>query len=319
MSSERKEGVTNQGQDYGPPRHQPGLAPVVARIDELVGNSPLMRLERIGDPEGAPIYVKLENLNPSGSIRDRYIAEILERAVAAGMLVAGDTVALAGLDDSAVSAALVGSVLNVATRIFAPEDTGHRLVPLVETYGAQVVRTSPEEGLKGAVTRAASWSRERADRIYVDGYRREAVRDAYAGVAAEILQALQGEKLGAFITSISTGGTFRHVARELRETRPTLNVGGAILGELELPDFKEHRFNLLQRFSVKQAFSWRDKIAHEEGLLVGPKGAVCIGLAVDLQKKLSADEAIVALNPDAGQRYLGWEDEVDYSAGVFSV
>ncbi len=299
-------------ENNSPPRD--GIsAPVVERIDELVGNSPLMRLEQLGDPNGAPIYVKMENLNPGGSIRDRYIAEILERAVAAGMLVSGDTVVLAGIDDSAVSAALVGSVLDVKTRIFAPEESGARLLPMIEQYGADVVRTPADRGLKRAVEEAASWSRERADRIYVDGYRREAVRDAYAGIAAEILQALDGDKLGAFITSISTGGTFRHVARELRETRPTLNVGGAILGELELPDFKEHRFNSLERFSVDQAFQWRDRVARREGILMGPKGAVCVGLAVQLQKRLASDEAIVALNPDAGQRYLGWEEQVDYS------
>ena len=290
-----------------------GQAPIVDRIDELVGNSPLVRLEKIGDEDGAPIYIKMENLNPSGSIRDRYIAEILERAVAAGMLVTGDTVALAGLDDSAVAAALVCGVLGLKTRVYAAEDSSERLLPLIQKYGAQVVTTPAKDGLGGAVEEAAAWSRNGADRMYVDGYRREAVRDAYAGIAAEILQSLQGEKLGAFITSVSTGGTFRHVARELRETRPTLNVGGAILGELELPDFKEHQFNILERFSVQDAFSWRDRVAEEEGLLMGPKGAVCVGLAVELQKELKPDETIVALNPDSGQRYLGWEEEIEYS------
>lgn len=304
-SSAEKRGGAHPSMDTG--------GPVVDRIAELVGNSPLVRLKRMGVDGGPPIYVKMENLNPSGSIRDRYIAEIVERAAAAGILVQGDTVALAGIDDSAVSAALVGSVLGVNTRIFAPEDTGQRLVPMVKQYGADIVRTSAPKGLDGAVEQAASWSRKRADRMYVDGYRREAVRDAYAGIAAEILQALEGGKLGAFITSISTGGTFRHVARELRETRPTLNVGGAILGELELPDFKEHRFNSLERFSVAEAFEWRDRVAQKEGILLGPKGAVCIALAVALQQKLGSDEAIVALNPDAGQRYLGWEQEVDFS------
>ena len=287
-------------------------APVVDRIDELVGNTPLMRIRQLGDGEGAPIYIKMENLNPGGSIRDRYIAEILERAVAAGMLMQGDTVALAGLDDSAVSAAMIAGVLGVKVRVFAPRGSLMRLAPLIEKYGAQIELTSPNQGLAGAVAQAAAWARKGADRMYVDGYRREAVRDAYSGIAAEILQALKGGRLGAFITSVSTGGTFRHVARELRETRPTLRVGGAILGQLELPDFKEHRFNELERFSVKEAFRWRDKIATEEGLLLGPKGAVCVGLAVQLQSRLDADQAIVALNPDSGQRYLGWEDKIEY-------
>lgn len=294
-------------------REQTGMGPVVERVDELVGNTSLVRLKRIGDDGGAPIYVKLESLNPSGSIRDRYVAEILERAVAAGMLVAGDTVALAGLDDSAVAAGLIGNVLGVNTRIFAPEDSSERLLGLIEKQGSTVVWTPADKGLEGAVDEAARWSRKRADRMYVDGYRREAVRDAYAGMAAEILRALEGQTLGAFITSISTGGTFRHVARELRETRPTLNVGGAILGELELPEFKEHRFNSLERFSVKKAFEWRDRVAQNEGLLLSPKGGACVGLAVALQSNIDPSQPLVALNPDSGQRYLGWEDEIRYS------
>lgn len=290
-------------------------APVVERIDDLLGNTPLIRLKRMGNPEGAPIYVKMENFNPSGSIRDRYVAEILERAVAAGMALVGDTVALAGLDDSAVSAALVGNSLGLKTRIFAPKGANLRLLDLVERYGAEVEWTEKGRGIQGAVEKAASWARAGADRLFVDGNRREAVRDAYAGMAAEILQALQGVRLGAFITSVTTGGTFRHVARELRETKPTLNVGGAILGTLELPDFKEHQFNILERFTVEEAFSLRDEIARREGILTGPKGAVCIGLALKLQERLESEEVIVALNPDSGQRYLGWEEKVEYPGG----
>ncbi len=285
----------------------PEQAPVVERIDELVGNTPMVRLKRIGRDGGAPIYVKMENMNPSGSIRDRYIAEILERAVAAGMLVAGDTVALAGLDDSAPAAAMIGSVLGIHTRVYVPEGSDERLWELSRRYGAELIWTDGDRGLPGAVTEAAAWSRKASDRMYVDGIRREAVRDAYGGMAAEILQSLQGQRLGAFITSVTTGGTFRHVARELRETRPALNMGGAILGEVNLPDFKEHKFNSLERFSMKEAFELRDQIAGKEGLLLGPKGAACVGLAMELQEKVSPDEVIVALNPDSGQRYLGWE------------
>lgn len=270
----------------------------------------MIRLNRLGIPDGAPIYVKMESLNPSGSIRDRYIAEILERAVIAGMVLRGDTVVLAGLDDSAVAAAMMGGLLEVKTKIFAPEGTGFRLLPLVQRYGATLEWTDKAAGLAGAVEKAAAWGRSSMDRIYVDGYRREAVRDAYAGIAAEILQALSGVKLGAFITSVSTGGTFRNVARELRETRPMLNMGGAIIGDLELPDFKEHKFNRLQRFSLTEAFELRDQIAEREGILLGPKGAASVGLALQLQDRVPADEAIVALNPDSGQRYLGWEKSV---------
>lgn len=285
-------------------------APVVHRIDELLGNTPMVLLSRVGDPEGAPIYLKMENGNPGGSIRDRYVAEIIERAVAAGMLIEGDTVALAGLDDSAVSAALTGASLGIKTRIFAPKGASPRLFELIERYGAQIEWTAREEGIAGAIEIAASWTRRSSDRLFVDGYRREAVRDAYGGMAAEILQALRGKPLGAFITSVTTGATFRNVARELREARPSLNMGGAILGDLSLPEFSEHQFNQLQRFTLEEAFRLRDEVARKEGLLLGPKGAVCVGLALEMQTEMDPREVIVALNPDSGQRYLGWEEKL---------
>ncbi len=284
----------------------------VESVTELVGGTPLVALQHIGADEGPPIYLKMENLNPSGSMRDRYISEILGRAVAAGMLVEGDTVALAGLDDSAVAAAALAGSWGLHTQVFAPKGQGRRLEKLTRRFGASITRTASEGGLTQSVQEAAAWSREKAERMYVDGYRRKAVRDAYSDIANEMLEALEGQELGAFITSVSTGGTFRHVARELRETRPNLHVGGAVLGNLELPDFKEHRFNSLERFSMEEAFQWRDRLARQEGILVGPKGAAGVALAVALQQELPDHQAIVSLNPDSGQRYLGWEEQVAF-------
>jgi cysteine synthase len=289
--------------------------PVLNRMDEWVGNTPLVRLQRMGKPGGAPIFVKMENLNPSGSMRDRYISEILERAAMAGSLVAGDTVALAGLDDSAASAALIAGVLGVKTQIFAPKDASRRLLPLVHRYGAKVLWTDADHGVAGAVEQAADWARQASDRMYVDSYRREAVRDAYAAIASETLQALDGHLLGAFITSVTTGGTFRHVARELRQSLPSLRVGGAVLLDVEWPSLGEHQFDQLRHFSETEVWALRDEIARKEGLLLGPKGAACVGLALELQHTVSSDEPIVALNPDSGQRYLGWENQPLFKKG----
>ncbi len=279
------------------------------RMDELVGNTPLMRLSRLGDPQKAPVYIKMEQMNPSGSMRDRYVAEILERAVLAGNIVPGDTVALAGLDDSAVAAALFGSVLGVQVRVFAPKDSSRRLLALATRYGAKIIWTDVAGGVEGAIEEAAAWARQAPDRTYVDGYRRQAVRDAYSAIAGEILQALGDQRLGAFITSVSTGGTFRHVARELRQTYPSLQVGGAVLIDVEYPDLVEHQFNLLRHITLDEVWEMRDQIAKHEGLMIGPKGAACVKVALELQQVLPPDEVIVALNPDSGQRYLGWEDK----------
>ncbi len=282
---------------------------------DLVGNTPLVRLRRTGRPDGAPIYVKLENLNPSGSIRDRYVQEIIERAMLAGQLQAGDGVAVAGIDDSSVAAAFVASSLDLALRVFAPTSSSLRLVPLIERWGGVIEWTPNTDGLEGSIKRAADWARPRADRMYVDGFRRLAVREAYRAMAHEILRSLDGRPLGAFITSVTTGGTFRSVSAELLAEHPTLVVAGVHILENEFasPDLPEG----VRDITLAQTWDLRDETARKEGLLLGPKGAACLKVALELQRDLLPDQAIVTLNPDAGHRYLGWEDRTLFKATKF--
>jgi cysteine synthase len=281
----------------------------VGHIDELVGDTPLVKLNRVVDGSGPDVYVKMESVNPSGSIRDRYITEIVSRAVAAGHIVAGDSLAIAGIDDSSVAAALLTSLHQLQLRVFAPSHSSRRLVPLIERYGADIIWTDADGGLRHAIDEAAEWARGAADRMYVDGYRRRAVQHAYSDMADEILDALQGRILGAFITSVTTGGTLRHVARELRQTHPALQVGGAVLTDLEFPELSGNAYNRLRKVGLEEAWKMRDRVASKEGLLLGPKGAAAVLLALEMRRDLPGQDALVALNPDSGQRYLGWEQK----------
>lgn len=286
----------------------------VERIDRMVGNTPMVRLRKTGDPHGAPIYLKMEDLNPSGSIRDRYITEILHRGVEAGQIMAGDAIALAGLDDSTLSAALLGAVLDLEVHAFIPEGAIPRLLPLVQEMGVSLHWTPAPSGLDGAIDAAVKWTHERPERTYIDGFRREAVRDAYHGIADEILLAMRGMTLGSFITSVSTGGTFREVAPHLRASHPALTMAGAVVLDVDLDELRQEPSDILRHVPMKRVWQMRDLVARHEGILIGPKGAACVALALELQPTLPADHAIVALNPDAGQRYLGWEPQIQFLA-----
>lgn len=274
----------------------------VESMDGLVGNTPMVRM---GGDDSLD-FVKLENQNPSGSMRDRYIAEIVERALKVGQIRVGDTVVLAGLDDSAVAAALLASVMGLKAVIFAPSSSSRRLVPLVERYGARIEWTG-EDSLEETVQKAARWARSSADRFYVDGYRRIAVKDAYKAIATEILTALDGVPLGGFVTSVTTGATFREVSRLLRAKQPDLEVRGARLVGNEFATAEENPF--ITQIEMDDVWTVRDEVASDMGLMLGPKGAACVLLSRKLRNEVQPGRAIVALNPDAGQRYLGWEDK----------
>lgn len=279
-----------------------------SRIEQLIGSTPLLGLPGTGAEEGE-ISLKMESANPSGSIRDRYLAEIIWRAFEAGQLVEGDTVAVAGLDDSAVSAAFLAARFGVSLKVFATEGASRRLLPLIERYDAEIEWLEETGEWEGAVEHAAQWARRLTDRMFVNGYRREAVRESYAVIADEILESLDGTPVGAFITSVTTGGAYRQVAGELRETHPEMLVGGAVLSDREFPSLPEDHQNILRDVELDRAWQTRDRLAREEGVLVGPKGAAAVAVGVELQERLDPGAAVVALNPDAGQRYLGWEEE----------
>lgn len=279
----------------------------VGRMDELIGETPLLQLDEAGP--GAAVYVKREDVNPTGSVRDRYLDEIIGRAFDAGHLVAGDTVGVAGIDDSSVAAAFLGGRLGLHTRVFAPEGAGRRLLPLLERYGAEVEWLEGVSDWSDAVDYAVEWARRRPDRMFVDGFRREAVEDGYRRVADEIVGAVGERPLAAFVTSVTTGGAYRHVTERLRDAYPDLAVGGAVLADGELPDLERREDDVLCDVSLDEAWTMRDELAAGTGLLLGPKGAAAVSIARDMASEFEADRAVVALNPDAGQRYLGWEDE----------
>ncbi len=274
------------------------------RIEQLIGNTPMVRLRRVGNPDAAPIFVKLEDRNPSGSIRDRYLLEILQHALTADQLRPGDTIVLAGIDDSAVSGAFVAHLAGLETRVHAPKASSRRLVPLLERFGAHIV-WEDTDNLRESVLSAARWARENTTALFVDGFRRQAVRNAYGTMAREIVTALEPIPLGAFITSVTSGGTYREVSRELLQRQPNAQVAGVRLVENQFATDAE--LEGVSAMSLADVWEWRDRVAQKEGLLLSPKGAACVKVAVDLQQTVPADRAIVALNPDAGQRYLGWE------------
>ncbi len=264
-----------------------------------VGETPLLKLSRTGDLS-RPIFVKLENANPSGSIRDRYIQEIVERGLRAGQIQRGDTLVLAGIDDSAVSATYLAGVHGLNVAVFAPESSSRRLEGVIQEH-AKLFWTDDAEGLEGAVQTAAGYARESTERIYVDGYRRQAVKDAYANLAQEIVSDLGQTVLGGFVTSVTTGATFREVSRLLRARQPQLEVRGVRLIEKEFSTAEDNPF--IRQAIMEDILRVRDEVLENEGLLLGPKGAACVLECLQLQPEIPEGRAVVALNPDSGSRY----------------
>jgi cysteine synthase A len=298
--------------------------PAAHNVTELIGETPLIELSGSIQGSGAPIFVKDEGANPSGSVRDRTLLEILDGAAASGLLRRGDEIVMAGVTNSALSAALIAGARGYKLTVFHPEVERNPSHKLLLVCGGHIVASGADRGMDGAIEEAASYAQEASNRIYVDGRRREALVDAIDHIAHEILSALEGKPVGAFVTSVSTGSTLRHVASALRQSYPDVTVLGVAI------DAPAHRAGFYTDISQAQFFSthrypdagytsmtvteleaWHQRalVARKDGLLMGPKGASAVLGALKIRASVPPESAIVALSIDGGQRYLGFEPD----------
>jgi cysteine synthase len=287
-----------------------GLGEVEQSGNQVVGSTPLVSLT--SPSSGSPtLYVKLENQNPSGSVRDRYMEQILLQLSGSGQMLRGDSVSIAGATDATLSACCLAVRFGVDVEVFVPEGASMRLIPLIELYGGTVTWTEEKFGVPGAIERAAKWARHSSNRHYIDGFRREAVRGSYAKIVDEILEQLGPNRLLGLVTSMTSGATYRRLAEVLSTRCPGVQLCGTILKENRHRTVKADDFNeSVRQFPLSEAWPVRDEFARTTGLLLGPKGALCVLVARQIREKMSEDGALVIINPDAGQRYLGWEERI---------
>jgi cysteine synthase A len=289
-------------------------------VSQLIGHTPLITLSRLAEPGQPEVLVKHEGFNPGGSIRDRTVLEILDNAFASGLLRRGDEVVVAGASNSAVAACVIGQARGCRVTVFHPKSGPHRLVELLRRAGATLIETNGPGGLAHSVTEGAIYARQHIGRIFIDTGRREALKDAIQHIAREIIEALEGQPLGAFVTSCSTGATLRIVSQELRVQYPELEVVGVtIAAPAQRQGYYDDAVTAdrvpaanppgAQSVLLPESAAWRARglLARTEGLLLGPKGASAALTALRLRPRVPPDRAIVALSIDGGQRYLGSE------------
>ena len=295
--------------------------PVAHDVTELIGHTPLIELRHLAP--GAPeILIKHEGMNPGGSIRDRTVLEILDNAFASGLLRRGDEVVIAGATNSAVAACVIAHARGCTVTVFHPATWPGHLLGLLRSAGAALIPYDGPGGLDATVLEAANYAREHHTRIFIDAGRREALQDAVRHIAREIIEALDGHHVGAFVTSFSTGSTLRIVSHELRVQYPELTVIGV---KIATPDARDGFYDDVapslvvdaatragsdaQRIAMSEREAWQARalIARTEGLLLGPKGASAALTALRVRASIPGDRAIVALSIDAGGRYFGAE------------
>jgi cysteine synthase A len=297
--------------------------PIASSVLELVGRTPLVRLPRLSPPGGATVVGKLEAKNPGGSVKDRPALAMIQAAEAAGQLVGGATIVEATSGNTGISLAMIAAVRGYRCVLVMPDDMSLERRHILRAYGAEIVLTPAEQGMTGAVERAAQLLRATPGAFMPRQFENQANPDAHARTTArEILDVVGGE-LAAFVAGVGTGGTVTGVGRVFKRERPAVRVvavepsASAVLGGKPAGMHGIQGLGagfvprVLDRAVIDEIVAVSDvaaanttkRLAREEGILVGPSSGANVHAAIEVARKLGSG-IVVTILCDTGERYL---------------
>ena len=296
---------------------------VVENILELVGQTPMVRLRRLEEAGSAEIWVKLEYLNPGGSIKDRAALGIVLDAERRGVLKPDGTIVEATAGNTGVGLALIGVNRGYKVMLYVPEQFAEEKCKLMRGLGATVVRTPEAEGMAGAIRRALEFERKTPGAFAALQFENPANPDFHEQTtAAEIWEQMEG-RVDAWVSGVGWAGTFTGVARFLKKQRAgVLTVAvepqGSVLqggepgphkvegiGVSFIPaTFDRSVCDRVMKVMDEPAFAMVKRLAAEEGVFAGSSAGAMLCAVVDVAKELGAGKRVVTVIPDSAERYL---------------
>lgn len=292
-------------------------------ITKLVGDTPMLQLKKLVPAGSADIFVKLEYLNPGGSVKDRAAIGLIERAEQEGKLRPGGTIIEATAGNTGIGLALIGVNRGYKVRMFVPEKFSEEKVMIMRALGAEVTRTPEDEGMKGAIQRAKDLLATDSMAFMAAQFENPANPDYhYRTTAQEIFEQMEGRIDGVTVGS-GTAGTFTGIARFLKEHLPSVytvavETQGSVLGGGEpgphkvegigasfIPgNFDRSVCDEIMMVTDDEAFDMVKQLAAREGVLGGSSSGANVFAALKIAKKLGAGKRVVTLIPDSAERYL---------------
>jgi len=298
---------------------------IASSVLELIGATPLVRLNRVIPQGAAQVLGKMENLNPGGSVKDRIAVAMVEDAEQAGRLQPGSTIVEPTSGNTGIGLALVAAVKGYRLILTMPEDMSVERRRLLERYGAELILTPAIEGMTGAVFAAKQLVEKNAGYFMPQQFENPANPNVHERTTArEILSATEG-RIDAFVAGVGTGGTITGVGHVLRTEigsavrivaveparSPVLSGGRAGMHGIQgigasfVPGVLDRAvYDEILRIEDKDAVAMTRRLAREEGILAGISAGANVFAARKIAERLGEGKTVVTVICDTGERYL---------------
>ncbi|RFU66901.1 cysteine synthase A [Peribacillus saganii] len=298
------------------------MSRVANSVIELIGQTPIVKLNRLSDENSADVYLKLEYMNPGSSVKDRIAMAMVEAAEKSGKLKEGDTIIEPTSGNTGIGLAMVAAAKGYRAILVMPETMSMERRNLLRAYGAELVLTPGPEGMGGAIRKAEELANENGY-FMPQQFKNEANPEIHRNTTGKEI-AEQMDQLDAFVSGIGTGGTITGAGQVLKEKFPEIKIfaveptdspvlsGGKPgphkiqgIGAGFVPDILDTElYDEIIQVKNDEAFEYARKAAKEEGILGGISSGAAIFAALQVAKKLGKGKKVLAIIPSNGERYL---------------
>ena len=300
---------------------------IAETVLDLIGGTPLVRLNRVVQEGWAEVVGKMESLNPAGSVKDRIALSMVEAAEREGKLKPGDTIVEPTSGNTGIGLAMVAAVKGYRLIVAMPEDMSLARRDLLARYGAEIVLTPAIEGMTGAVYAAQEMMNENPNYFMAQQFENPANPDVHRRTTAKEILDATGGRLDAFVVGVGTGGTITGVGEVLKAQSPDVRIiaveparspvlqGGRAgitaiqgIGAGFAPSILNREvLDEIMSVGDEEAIDMSRRLAREEGLLVGVSAGANVVAALKIAKQMGQGKRVVTVLPDTGERYLTME------------
>lgn len=297
---------------------------VANSVTELIGSTPIVKLNRIVDDNSADVYVKLEYMNPGSSVKDRIALAMIEAAEEEGKIKPGDTIIEPTSGNTGIGLAMVAAAKGYKAVLVMPDTMSLERRNLLRAYGAELVLTPGAEGMKGAIGKAQELAKEHGYFVPQQFENPANPKIHRETTGKEIVEQFGDDQLDAFVAGIGTGGTITGSGQVLKENYKDIKIyavepvdspvlsGGKPgphkiqgIGAGFVPEVLDTAvLDEILKISNDEAFEYARRAGREEGILCGISAGAAIAGALKVAKELGKGKKVLAIVPDNGERYL---------------